>query len=131
MIPETTKEILKNGNTRDVRRDKAGRQADYTRLVMGECLFFAAELFSYLPLTQEIKIAAYTQRARIEEKDPVDSYVLDVAIHRKAIQAFGNDDNLTAFLVRSGGRFDVDADGGLRRIEPPSWLEHQDYKYLQ
>jgi len=131
VIPETTKEIFKNGNTKDVRRSKADRQADYTRLVMGECLFFAAELFSYLPLTQEIKIAAYTQRARIKEKDPVDSYVLDVAFDREKTKAFGHDDNLTAFMVRSGGRFDVDTDGGLNRIEPPSWLEHQDYNHLQ
>ena len=131
VIPETTKEIFKTGETRDVRRTNADRQADYTRLVMGECLFLAAELFSYLPLAQEITVAAHTQRARKHENDPVDSYVLDVTFNREAVKVFGDGDNLTAFLVHLGGRFDVDANGGLSRIEPPSWLQPEDYKHLQ
>ncbi len=131
VIPETTKEILKNGGTREVRRTKSERQTDYTRLAMGECLFVAAELFSYLPLAQEIKVAAYTQRPRIKETDPLDSYVLDVTFNPEAVKGFGSDDNLSAIFARQGGRFDVNADGGLSRIEPPSWLQHEDYQHLQ
>lgn len=126
-----TKEISKTGEARDVRRTKAERQTDYTRLAMGECLFLAAELFSYLPLTQEIKVAAYTQRPRIKETDPVDSYVLDVPFDRERVKAFGQDDSLDGLFAHLGGRFDMNGDGGLNRIEPPSWLQHEDYKHLQ
>ena len=131
VIPETTKEISKTGEARDARKTKAERQTDYTRLAMGESLFLAAELFSYLPLAREIKVAAYTERPRIKETDPVDSYVLDVAFDREAVKAFGPDDNLEALLARLGGRFDMNEDGGLNRIQPPSWLQHEDYKHLQ
>jgi len=59
------------------------------------------------------------------------SYVLDVAFDREAVKAFGPDDNLEALLARLGGRFDKNEDGGLNRIQPPSWLQHEDYKHLQ
>lgn len=130
VIPETTKEILKNGNTKEKRRTKPEQEGDYMRLVIGYCVFLAAELFSYLPLAQEIKLAAYTQRLRIKETDPVDSYVLDVTLNRDAVKNFDGE-NLTAFMVRSAARFDVNADGGLNRIEPPSWLQHEDYSHLE
>lgn len=130
VIPETTKEILKNGNTREKRRTKQERESDYTQLVIGYCVFLAAELFSYLPLAQEVKLAAYTQRPRIKETDPVDSYVLDVTLNRDVVKEFDGA-NLTAFMVRSAARFDVNSDGGLNRIEPPSWLQHKDYRHLQ
>ncbi len=131
VIPETTKEILKDGSSREVRRTKAARQTDYTRLAMGEGLFMAAELFSYLPLAREIKVAAYAQRPRIKETDPLDSYVLDVTFNPEAVKGFGREDNLSALFARLGGRFDVNADGGLNRIEPPAWLQHADYQHLQ
>jgi len=130
VIPDTVKAIQKNGTTKDVRRDQAERFNDYAQLVMGQCLFLAAELFSYLPVTQQIKVAAYTQRARIKETDPVDSYVLDVAFDREAVKSFGVDENLKAFFVRQGARFNQSADGELKRIEPPSWLQHEDYWHL-
>ena len=130
VIPETVKAIQKNGTAKDVRRDQAERQSDYAQLVMGQCLFLAAELFSYLPVTQQIRVAAYTQRPRIKESDPVDSYVLDVAFDRDAVKTFGSDDNLKAFFVRQGARFNQCADGELKRIEPPSWLQHEDYRHL-
>lgn len=130
VIPETTKEITKDGNTREIRRTQDERQADYTRLAMGCCLFLAAELLSYLPLAREIKVAAYTRQPRIKESDPVDSYVLDVPFDREAVQAFGADDNLAAFIVRWGGRYDLNPYGGLKRIEPPSWIRYEDYKDL-
>lgn len=131
VIPEITKEISKNGEARNVRRTTAERQRDYRLLAMGECLFLAAELLSYLPLAQEIKVAAYTQRPRVKETDPVDSYVLDVTFDRETVKAFGQDDNLDGLFARLGGRSDMNGDGGLNRIEPPSWLQHEDYKHLQ
>jgi len=131
VIPETRKEILENGNTREVRRSKAERESEYTRLVMGECLFLAAELFSYLPLAKTITVAAYTQRARVKETDPIDSYILDASFDRNAVKTFDQDDKLNALLVRLGARFDMDTDGRLNRIQPPSWLLHEDYKHLQ
>jgi len=130
VIPDTVKAIQKNGTTKDVRRDQAERFNDYAQLVMGQCLFLAAELFSYLPVTQQIKVAAYTQRPRIKETDPVDNYVLDVTFDRGAVKSFGVDENLKAFFVRQGARFNQSADGELKRIEPPSWLQHEDYRHL-
>ena len=49
VIPETTKTILKNGETKDMRRTESERAMDYTRLAMGVVVFMAAELASYLP----------------------------------------------------------------------------------
>lgn len=60
----------------------------------------------------------------------MDSYVLDVAFDRDAVKTFGSDDNLKAFFVRKGARFNQSADGELKRIEPPSWLQHEDYRHL-
>ena len=124
VIPETTKAILKNGDTRDVRRTEAERATDYTRLAMGVVLFMAAELASYLPTVQEIQIAAFTRRPRVRETDPIDSYVLDVTLPRTALTEFGAEDNLAAFMTRQAGRFHVNRDGGLDPIPAPTWMEH-------
>jgi hypothetical protein len=131
VIPETRKEILKSGETRDVRPEKAERNADYAHLVMGECLYLAAELFSYLPLAQVVQVAAYTQRPRVRESDPIDSYLLDVPFQREAVVAFRQEEqNLVSLIARQGGRMKLDDANGLERIEPPSWLAHEDYRHL-
>ncbi len=131
VIPCVTRKVLKDGSVRDERRTMAAQQTDYTLLAMGACLFLAAELFSYLPLALEIKVAAYTQRPRIKETDPVDAYVMDVTFSRDALKNFVPGQNLAAFFASLGSRFDVRADGGLNRIDPPSWLKHEDYQHLQ
>jgi len=132
VIPETNKEILKSGETRDVCRLKTEQNADYSRLVMGECLFIAAEVFSYLPLAQVVQVAAYTQRPRELESDPIDSYLVDVPFRREAVVGFSQaEGNLVAFLARQGGRLKQDDDGCLGPIKPPSWLAHEDYRHLQ
>ena len=61
----------------------------------------------------------------------MDAYVLNVMFDRLAVAGFQSDDNLKALLVRQGAHFDQGDDGELRRINPPSWLEHEDYKQLQ
>jgi hypothetical protein len=67
----------------------------------------------------------------VRESDPVDSYLLDVPFQRAAVAAFGQaEQNLVSFITRQGGRMKSDDDGGLGRIEPPSWLAHEDYKNL-
>jgi hypothetical protein len=125
VIPETTKAILKNGDTRDVRRTEADRATDYTRFAMGVVLFMAAELASYLPTVQEIRIAAVTRRPRVRETDPIDSYVLDVTLPRTALTEFGAEDNLAAFMTSQAGRFHINRDGGLDPIPAPTWMEHE------
>ena len=131
VIPETTKTMLKNGDTKDVRRTESERAMDYTRLAMGVVLFIAAELASYLPTVQSIRVAAVTRRPRVRETDPVDGYVLDVTFQRSALKEFLMEDNLTAFMTRQGGRFQVNSNGGLDSIPAPSWIDHADYKHLQ
>jgi len=128
VIPEATKEVLKDGGTRERTRPRAERNADYARLVMGQCLFLAAELFSYLPLAHLVQVAAYTQRPRIREADPIDTYVLDVPFEREAVTQFNEEDQqLICFLTRQGGRFSVlPGDNSLAKIEPPSWLTQAD-----
>ena len=99
---------------------------------MGECLFIAAEVFSYLPLAQVVQVTAYTQRPRELESDPIDSYLLDVPFQREAVVEFRQaEGNLAAFIARQGGRLKQDDDGGLGRIEAPAWLAHEDYRHLQ
>ena len=84
----TRKRLLKNGEVREVARDKVERNRDYFGLVTGECAFIAAEIFSYLPLCQSIRLAAYTQRPKARETDPIDTYVLDLRFTRKELKAF-------------------------------------------
>ena len=55
---------------------------------------------------------------------------LDVTFARGAVKDFDANENLTAFMARSGGRFDRNMDWGLDCIEPPTWLQHEDYKHL-
>lgn len=75
-------------------------------------------------------MVAYTQKPRIEETGPVDSYILDVTLNREGVKGFDGE-NLTAFMVRSGARFDENSDGGLNRIEAPSLLRHEDYVHFE
>jgi hypothetical protein len=122
----TRKRLLKNGEVREVARDKVERNRDYFGLVTGECAFIAAEIFSYLPLCQSIRLAAYTQRPKARETDPIDTYVLDLRFTRKELKAFNPETPIHPFLVHSGAKFQMAADYQLARIEPPSWLNHED-----
>lgn len=54
--------------------------------------------------------------------------MLDVSFDREAIREFGAEGNLAAFMVKFGGRYDLNSSGGLKRIKPPSWLGYDDYK---
>ena len=128
VIPEAQKEVLKNGDTRERPRPRDERNADYARLVMGQCLYLAAELFSYLPLAHLVQVAAYTQRPRMRETDPIDTYVLDVPFEREGVTQFNPEEqHLVSFLAREGGRFRVlPEDNSLAKIEPPAWLTQAD-----
>jgi len=127
VILPTRKRLLKNGEIREVARDKVERNRDYFDLVTGECAFIAAEIFSYLPLCRTIRLAAYTQRAKARETDPIDTYVLDLKFTREELKAFNPDTTpMHPFLVHSGARFQMAGDYQLARIEPPSWLNHED-----
>ncbi len=131
VIPETQTELSARGEPRETRRPEAARQADYTRLALGECLFLAAEIFSYLPRAATVQVSAYARQPRERESDPIDSYLLDVAFQRQAVIEFGPEgQNVLAFVVRQGGRFKQNVGGGLDRIEPPSWITHEDYRHL-
>lgn len=127
IIFPTRKKLLKNGEIREVARSKEERNRDYFDLVAGECAFMAAEIFSYLPLCQAVRIAAYTQRPKALETDPIDSYVLDIQFARDALKNYNPETtSMISFLVHSGARFNQAADFKLERIEPPSWLKHDD-----
>ncbi len=126
-ILTTTKKVLKTGEVREVRRSSQDRNNDYRQLVLGQCVYLAAELFASLPLTETARIAAYTHRLRRLESDPIDTYVLDVPFQRASVAAAGpNPENLTALVAKQGGRMQLGPDGELDRIEPPSWLTHED-----
>jgi hypothetical protein len=128
IIPEAQQEVLKDGGTRTRPRPREERNADYAQLAMGQCLYLAAELFSYLPLAQLVQLAAYTQRPRVRETDPIDTYVLDVPFEREGVRQFNPEEqHLVSFLSRQGGRFRVlPEDNSLAKIEPPSWLTQAD-----
>jgi len=128
VIPEAQKEVLKNGDTRERPRPRDERNADYARLVMGQCLYLAAELFSYLPLAHLVQVAAYTQRPRMRETDPIDTYVLDVPFEREGVRQFNPEEqHLVSFLTRQGDRFRVlPEDNSLAKIELPAWLTQAD-----
>jgi hypothetical protein len=132
VIPENRTKVLKSGETREVRRSKAERFADYAWLASGGCLFLTAEIFSYLPRAETVRVSAYANRLRERESDPIDSYLLDVPFQREAFVEFRRrEQNLFAFIARQGGRLKQNADGGLERIEAPSWIAHEDYRHLE
>ena len=127
VIPLTRKKLLKNGETREVARDKLERNRDYFDLVTGECTFIAAEIFSYLPLCKTIRLAAHTQRPKARENDPIDTYVLDLKFDREELKALDPQSTpIHSFLVHSGARFQLADDYELERIDAPSWLNHED-----
>jgi hypothetical protein len=110
-----------------VARDKVERNRDYFNLVTGECAFIAAEVFSYLPLCQTLRLAAYTQRPKAKETDPIDTYILDLKFARDELNAFNPETTpMQPFLIHSNARFQMAGDYELARIEPPSWLNHED-----
>ena len=129
VIPCTRKRLLKTGEIREAARDKVERNRDYFDLVTGECAFIAAEVFSYLPLCQTLRLAAYTQRPNARETDPIDTYILDLKFAREDLKSFNPETTpMQPFLVHSGARFQLAADYQLARIEPPSWLNYEDVK---
>ena len=80
-----------------------------------------------LPLCQTIRLAAYTQRPKARETDPIDTYILDLKFAREELRSFNPETtSIHSFLVQSGARFQMAADYQLERIEPPSWLNHED-----
>jgi hypothetical protein len=101
----TRKRLLKNGEIRETPRYKVERNRDYFDLVTGECAFIAAEIFSYLPLCQTLRLAAYTQRAKVRETDPIDTYIMDLKFTREQLKAFNPEaTQMHPFLVQSGAR---------------------------
>jgi hypothetical protein len=124
------KKLLKNGEVREVLRNEEERNRDYFDLITGECAFMAAEIFSYLPLCQAVRLAAYTQRPKQMENDPIDSYVLDVKFPREELKNYNPETTpMRSFLIHVGARFDQAANFKLQRIEPPSWLKHEDVQH--
>ena len=74
--------------------------------------------FSYLPLCQALRLAAYSQRPEARETDPIDTDILDLRFTRKELKAFSPETtSMHPFLVHSGGRFQLAADYQLARIE--------------
>jgi len=130
IIPFTRKKLLKNGETRESPRDTAERNKDYFDVVTGESAFIAAETFSYLPLCKTIRIAGYTQRPRVKETDPIDTYIFDANYTRDELKGRNPDKtSMLSFLTHSGARFNVASDFKLARIDPPSWLDHADLQH--
>jgi hypothetical protein len=107
----TLKRLLKNGEIREVARDKVERNRDYFDLVTGECAFIAAEVFSYLLLCQTIRLAAYIQRPKARETDPIDTYILDLKFTREELKAFNPE--TTPMHVPGSLRGPVPDGGGL------------------
>src|SRR5208283_5366801 len=102
VILVTRKRLLKNGEIREVARDKLERNRDYFDLVTGECAFIAAEVFSYLPLCQSIQLAAYTQRPKARKTDLIDTYILELKFTREELKAFNPETKpMHPFLVHS------------------------------
>lgn len=121
------KSLLKNGEVRESARSDEERYRDYFDLVTGECAFMAAEIFSYLPLCQSVRLAAYEPRPKQSENDPIDSYVLDVKYPREEMKNYNPESTpMRSFLVHIGARFNQASNFKLERIDPPSWLKHED-----
>jgi len=121
----TRKRLLKNGETRELTRDMAERNKDYFDVVTGESTFFAAEIFSYLPLCNIVRIAAFTQRPRVKETDPIDNYIFEIHYTREGLKANSPDKtSMLSFLTHAGARFNLATDFKLVRIDRPSWLDH-------
>ncbi len=122
VIPAVRKKVLQSGEVREVNRRREEMNADYAYLIIGQSVLIAASLFACLPLAETVQVAAYTQRPRQRESDPVDTYVLDIPFRRGAMQDIQPDSNLVAYIIKQGGRINPQTSGQLGPIEPPSWL---------
>lgn len=127
VIASVRKRLLKNGTVKESARSRLESNQDYFNLVTGECAFVAAEVFSYLPLCQTIRMAAHTKRAKVRESDMIDTYLLDAVYSRDGLRGFDAEKtSMQTLLIDSGSRFDLGADYKLKRIAPPSWLAVED-----
>jgi len=127
VIPTKDRKVLKSGEIKEVRRTRRDQNEDYTHIVIGQCIYLAALLFSCLPTVETVDVAAYTQRTRRRESDSIDTYILDIPFKRDGVSEFGQKpERIAAFVARQGGRMDLRGDGSLGRIEPPSWLTNED-----
>ncbi len=123
VIPETRLTMLKNGGTKETKRNADERNTAYLHLVSGICIAVAATAFCAAPTVEFVVIAAYTQRKKRGSGEMEDAYVLEAKIPREVVAAVkpATDAPLDV-LGRCESRLDPAANLALKKIAPPAWV---------
>ena len=124
VIPETELRARKDGTLSEVKRKVADRNHAYAELACGIALVISATAFAAAPSVMRVTVAGRTQRAKRGSDAVVDNYVYEVTLER---ELFAHFDRARAtpidILRRAGARMQMSANGGLRTISKPGWLD--------
>lgn len=132
IITSATRDLLPGGEVRKVKRDKEELHRDFTVLVSGQALHFAAHLFAKLPTLERLSVAASTfgtsvsgkrGRARAESQDAAAYTIFEVELRRRDFEdPFLAPFDAMVFLSEHHARISPISSVALGRIDPPDWL---------
>ena len=123
IVPSINSELRKRmGISAPAHPGVRGKQ--YRSLVLREIFFIAGELFCYLPRTEQIEVAAYTQRMVSAEMK--DCFLVDATIRRSELaRAIQVDNRGTPSVSAFSMRLRPDTTWGLSEIEKPAWYSQE------
>lgn len=127
VVPTTRHRLLADGRLKEVKRDEAERNEEYTELVCGVGLMMASAAFAAAPTLAVIHIAAYTQR---EQKGRAkghvdDDYVYVASIARQMFSGFDAKAAKAAASMRRLAKMEQQANLRLKKLaakEIPAWV---------
>lgn len=123
VIPETRLKALKNGSVKEVRRSQRERKDAWRHLVLGIALQLGRTICAVAPAVQHIKVAGYTQR-RQRSGTIADDWVYELAFNRHFLASLDPENVDPSTILRlPDARVLPTADGNLKKIPPPEWLE--------
>lgn len=123
IIPEVRFKALKNGTVKQVRRSRRDRNDAWRHLVLGIALQIGRTVCAAAPSIQHVKVAGYTQR-RQRSGDVADEWVYELAVDRHFLAGLRPETVDPSSILRLPNvRVMPGADGDLKKIPPPAWVE--------
>ena len=123
IIPEVRFKALKNGTIKQVRRSRRERNDAWRHLVLGIALQIGRTVCAAAPSIQHVKVAGYTQR-RQRSGVIADEWVYDLVLDRHFLAGLRPETVAPSSLLKLPSvRVMPGADGDLKKIPPPAWVE--------
>lgn len=133
VVQQTSRERLRSGDFRKVKRDKEEQHREYMALVIGQAIHVAFHCYAATPFLQNISVAGFlppavqdpsprARRQRGRDSESTEAFLFEIPFEREDVDIF-NPETFEAmkFLTEHGARFSLVSNIALGRIDPPSW----------